>query len=86
MVEQVEHGGPCGKFRIAVSLAGMYDEEVAGKVLRMIEALDEHDDTKNVYANHSIADDILAKLEDDKIVFDKADKTKEKKETEQAVK
>ena len=40
------------------------DEETAGKVLRMMEALDEHDDTKNVYANHSIADDILAKLEE----------------------
>ena len=40
------------------------DEETAGKVLHMIEALDDHDDTKNVYANHYIAVDILAKIEE----------------------
>ncbi len=39
------------------------DVETAGKIERMIEALDDHDDTKNVYSNHSISDDILAQLE-----------------------
>lgn len=39
------------------------DAETAGKIERMIEALDDHDDTKNVYTNHSIADEILAQLD-----------------------
>ena len=39
------------------------DLETASKLERMIEALDDHDDTKNVYSNYNIADDILAQLE-----------------------
>lgn len=39
------------------------DVETAAKIERMIEALDDHDDTKNVYSNHSISDEILAQLE-----------------------
>ena len=38
------------------------DEEIAEKVLRMIEALDDLDDVQNVYANFDIADEILEKL------------------------
>jgi YebC/PmpR family DNA-binding regulatory protein len=33
--------------------------EAAKKVLRLIDALDEHDDVQNVYANFDISDDIL---------------------------
>ena len=39
------------------------DLETASKIERMIEALDDHDDTKNVYSNYNIADDILAQLD-----------------------
>jgi YebC/PmpR family DNA-binding regulatory protein len=35
------------------------DAEGARKVLRLIDALDEHDDVQNVYANFDIPDDIL---------------------------
>ena len=37
------------------------DEESARKVLRLIEALEDHDDVQNLYANFDIADEILAK-------------------------
>jgi transcriptional/translational regulatory protein YebC/TACO1 len=36
------------------------DAEGAKKVLRLIDALDEHDDVQNVHANFDIPDDILA--------------------------
>jgi YebC/PmpR family DNA-binding regulatory protein len=36
------------------------DAEAAKKVLRLIDALDEHDDVQNVHANFDIPDDILA--------------------------
>jgi YebC/PmpR family DNA-binding regulatory protein len=36
------------------------DAETAKKVLRLIDALDEHDDVQNVHANFDIDDDILA--------------------------
>ncbi|MBI5629407.1 MAG: YebC/PmpR family DNA-binding transcriptional regulator [Elusimicrobia bacterium] len=38
------------------------DEAAAPKVLKLMEALEEHDDVKNVYANFDIPDSILAKL------------------------
>jgi YebC/PmpR family DNA-binding regulatory protein len=37
--------------------------EAAKKVLRLVDALDEHDDVQNVWANFDIADDILTSLE-----------------------
>jgi transcriptional/translational regulatory protein YebC/TACO1 len=37
--------------------------DAAKKVLRLIDALDDHDDVQNVYANFDIADDILTSLE-----------------------
>lgn len=40
------------------------DIDTATKLIHMIDALDEHDDTKNVYANHNIPDDILEKIEE----------------------
>lgn len=38
------------------------DENAAGKVLRLIDIMEEHDDVQNVYANFSIPDDIMEKL------------------------
>ena len=40
------------------------DQEAAGKIVRLIEALDEHDDTKEVYSNDKISDEVLAQIED----------------------
>ena len=40
------------------------DKEAASKIVRLIEALDEHDDTKEVYSNDKIADEVLAQIED----------------------
>jgi len=40
------------------------DERDAAAVLRLIEALDDHDDVNQVYANFEIADEVLAALED----------------------
>jgi YebC/PmpR family DNA-binding regulatory protein len=37
--------------------------EAAKKVLRLIDALDDHDDVQNVFANFDIADDVLAGME-----------------------
>ena len=37
--------------------------EAAKKVLRLIDALDEHDDVQDVYANFDIPDDILESVE-----------------------
>ena len=39
------------------------EAETAAKILAMIDSLEEHDDVKDVYSNHSIADDIMAKIE-----------------------
>jgi YebC/PmpR family DNA-binding regulatory protein len=38
------------------------DEENAKKVFRLIEALEDSDDVQDVYANYSVADDIMEKL------------------------
>lgn len=40
------------------------DPEVAKKVLRLYERLDEHEDVQNVYANFDIAEDLMASLQD----------------------
>jgi YebC/PmpR family DNA-binding regulatory protein len=39
------------------------DQKKAESVLKLYDALDEHDDVQNVHANFEIADDIMAKLE-----------------------
>ena len=39
------------------------DSEEAAKVLRLLEALEEHDDVQNVYANFDIPDEIMQSLE-----------------------
>ncbi|KPJ59754.1 MAG: transcriptional regulator [Latescibacteria bacterium DG_63] len=38
------------------------DEKEAEKILRLMEALEEHDDTQKVFANFDIPDEIIAKL------------------------
>jgi YebC/PmpR family DNA-binding regulatory protein len=40
------------------------DESEAKKVLRLMDAIDDHDDVQNVYANFDISDDILANFEE----------------------
>ena len=40
------------------------DVEAASKIVRLIETLDEHDDTKEVYSNDKISDEVLAKIEE----------------------
>jgi YebC/PmpR family DNA-binding regulatory protein len=39
------------------------DEKKAAAVLRLYDALDDHDDVQNVYANFEIPEDVMAKLE-----------------------
>ena len=36
------------------------DESEAKKILRLMDAIDDHDDVQNVYANFDIADEMLA--------------------------
>ena len=44
------------------TLVEINDEAMAAKVLRLIDALEDHDDVQNVYAIFSIPDEILEKL------------------------
>jgi len=39
------------------------DEGEAKNVLRLLEALDDHDDVQAVHANYDIADEVLASFE-----------------------
>jgi YebC/PmpR family DNA-binding regulatory protein len=38
------------------------DEETAGTLLKLIDALDDNDDVQNVYANYDLSDEVLEKL------------------------
>ncbi|GFO82675.1 MAG: hypothetical protein A49_23020 [Methyloceanibacter sp.] len=38
------------------------DEEAGGKLLRMIDALEDSDDVQQVYANFDLSDEVLQKL------------------------
>lgn len=40
------------------------DVEVARKIIRLIDVLEEHDDTQNVYSNFEIPDEVAARLEE----------------------
>ena len=40
------------------------DAEAARKVMRLVDALEEHDDVQNVYSNFEISDEIASQLED----------------------
>jgi len=45
------------------NLIPVESEAEANKVLRLMDAIDDHDDVQNVYANFDISDDILANFE-----------------------
>jgi transcriptional/translational regulatory protein YebC/TACO1 len=38
------------------------DEKQAEQMLRLIEALEEHDDVQNVYTNFDVPDEVIAKV------------------------
>ncbi len=38
------------------------DEDAAGKVFRLIDALEDSEDVQNIYANYDVSDDVLEKL------------------------
>jgi transcriptional/translational regulatory protein YebC/TACO1 len=38
------------------------DEEAAGKVFRLIDALEDCDDVQNVYANYNVSDEVLERV------------------------
>ncbi len=38
------------------------DEETGGKVMRLLEALEDHDDVQNVYANFEVSDEVMERL------------------------
>ena len=40
------------------------EEQAARQVLKLVEALEDHDDTQNVYANFDIPDDVLEKIQE----------------------
>jgi transcriptional/translational regulatory protein YebC/TACO1 len=39
------------------------DAETAKRVVRLMEALDDHDDVQNVYSNINMTEEIIAELE-----------------------
>jgi transcriptional/translational regulatory protein YebC/TACO1 len=41
------------------------DEEAAGKILRLIDALDDNEDVQEVFANFDVDDDVLERIEAD---------------------
>ena len=45
------------------SLTVPVDEDGAGKVFRLIDALEDSDDVQNVFANFDVSDEVLAQLE-----------------------
>jgi len=47
---------------IPSTMVEITDEEQAGKLLALVETIDDHDDTQNVYANFDISDELMAKL------------------------
>ena len=49
---------------IAKTPVEISDVEAARKVMRLVDALEEHDDVQNVYSNFEVADEIAAQLEE----------------------
>ena len=45
---------------LPTSTVALSEESAAKAVLRVVDALEDHDDVQNVYANFDIPDDILA--------------------------
>ena len=50
---------------IAKTPVEVSDPEAAKKVLRLVDALEEHDDVQNVYSNFDIPDDVASQIEED---------------------
>jgi len=50
---------------IAKTPVEVSDPEAARKVLRLVDALEEHDDVQNVYSNFEIPDEVAAKIEEE---------------------
>jgi YebC/PmpR family DNA-binding regulatory protein len=48
---------------LPTSTVALDSAESAKKVLRLVDALDDHDDVQNVYSNFDIADDVLASID-----------------------
>lgn len=50
---------------IAKTPVEVADPEAARKVLRLVDALEEHDDVQNVYSNFDIPDEVASQIEDE---------------------
>ncbi len=50
---------------VAKTPVSISDPEAARKVLRLVDALEEHDDVQNVYSNFDIPDEVASQIEDD---------------------
>lgn len=50
---------------IAKTPVEISDPEAARKVLRLVDALEEHDDVQNVYSNFEIPDEVASQIEDE---------------------
>ena len=50
---------------IAKTPVEISDPEAARKILRLVDALEEHDDVQNVYSNFDIPDEIASQIEED---------------------
>jgi transcriptional/translational regulatory protein YebC/TACO1 len=48
---------------VATTTVAVDAADAAKKVLRLVDALDEHDDVQDVYANFDIPDDVLESVE-----------------------
>ena len=48
---------------VPTSTVPVEDEAEATKLLRLLDAIDDHDDVQNVYANFDISDELLANFE-----------------------
>lgn len=48
--------------QVPKTMAGVTDPDVAQRVLRLMEALDGHDDVQNVYANFDISDEVMSRV------------------------
>ena len=49
---------------IAKTPVEVADVEAARKVMRLVDALEEHDDVQNVYSNFEIPDEVASQLEE----------------------
>jgi YebC/PmpR family DNA-binding regulatory protein len=49
---------------VAKTPVEIFDAETARKVIRLIDALEEHDDAQNVYSNFDIPDEVAAQIEE----------------------